>query len=408
MTRAIVTAFFISLVLRLPAQTDTLIRELQTINHSIAGKQLLSNRALNIFLSEAAGYYLSDVDNLTLYKNSVIADAAEGTLAIYHNLRQAPGTDQRVHSFTSIGARADIADAVIASTNNRPYNNRFGVLFKQTWVGRPRVSATSEQIHAMDAYRAATLNTRIARLRQQTDRFDSALRMIDPQDIPGQDPVTAQHTARQQFNTGIRDEAQFEYAHTQAETLAQTFNYRLMSFNWTSISLYLPLITENFRTVSDPAIALADRHAWPAHANITHTRLWESSHFGRLFLTLAGDLAWNNTRDGYGLTRVGNDYIGDYKTFLTPAVKGQVIWFPKNSHIGASFWLEQNIGDYHALNSRLGIPVVLINKQAEPAINFEFQVRFYDMGHTIGNGTGLAGHTAVGLTMGLPFSKIAY
>lgn len=423
MTRTIITPLLLCIALHvsaqqepaLSAQTDSLIRELQTINRSIAGprpapgkQMLLSNRALNIFLSEAAGYYLSDVDNLTLYKNSVVADAAGGTLAIYHNLRQAPGTDERIHSFTSIGARADLADAVIATSDNRPYNNRFGFLFKQTWVGRPHTSATPDQIRTMDALRAAALNTQIIAIREKAARADSALHTIDPQDIPGQDPANAQNTARKKFDTDLREEAQFEYAYTQAEALTQTFNYRLMSFSWTSFSLYLPLITEDFHTAPDLATIPGSRHAWPAQANITHTRLWESSHFGRLFLTLAGDLTLNNTRDARQLTKAGNDYIGDYQTFLTPAIKGQVIWFPKNSHIGASFLLEQNIGDEHALNGRLGVPVVLIDKKARPALNFEFQVRFYDMGHTIADGKGLPGHTAIGLTIGIPCSKIAY
>src|ERR1700733_6727128 len=82
---------------------DSLILGLKAINRSIAnvpcaaGKgDLVSNRAMNIFLSEKLGYYLSESDNLTLYKNSVVANAAEGTLAIYHNLYQPPGTDARI------------------------------------------------------------------------------------------------------------------------------------------------------------------------------------------------------------------------------------------------------------------------------------------------------------------------
>ena len=94
---------------------DSLVHQLHIINDSIPGAHLISHRAMNVFLSEAAGYYMSDPDNLTLYKNSVIANAAEGTLAIYHNLRQPTGIDQPVRSFLSIGAQANIADAYAAS-----------------------------------------------------------------------------------------------------------------------------------------------------------------------------------------------------------------------------------------------------------------------------------------------------
>src|SRR5262249_32264760 len=150
------------------------------------------------------------------------------------------------------------------------------------------------------------------------------------------------------------------------------------------------------------------KHAYPLHFNITHTRLWEGSKFGRIYAALAGDVQLSNSRDGYLLDKLGSLYIGDYKTFITPSIKAQLVYSPPNSHIGVSFHLQQYIGDYHALNGILGIPIVLINKQAEAAMNFEFQVRFYDMGHSIDAGKGLNGRTAIGLTAGIPFSKIAF
>jgi len=366
----------------LHAQTpDSLILQLRTINASAAGK-LLSNRALNVFLSEAAGYYMSDPDNLTLYKNSVIANAAEGTLTIYHNLRQAPGTDEPIRSFLSIGAKANIADAFTARSEGRPYNNQFGFLVKQTWVGRSRIKATAAQIRAMDTVRAAILRSMENAIHNRSDDF------IYDVDLP--------------------KELEFDYAHKQAENLAKTFNYDIFAFHWTSISLYIPLITENFQTMPTADADPESRHAWPLHVNITHTRLWEGSNFGRLYATLAGDVSLNNARDGYLLAKAGNLYIGNYKNFVTPLIKGQLIYLPKNSHIGVSFLLEQAIGDYHAMNGILGIPVVLINKKAEAAMNFEFQVRFYDMGHSIDAGKGLNGRTAIGVTAGVPFSKIAF
>lgn len=365
------------------AQTpDSLILQLRTINHAIPDSLLISHRAMNVFLSEAAGYYMSDPDNLSLYKNSVIANAAEGTLAIYHNLRQASGIDQPVRSFLSIGAQANIADAYAAHSENRPYNNQFGFLIKQTWVGGATVKATPAQMRIMDTMRSAILRSCETAIRQQSDDL-----IYDP-DLP------------QLFA--------FEYAHRQASTLAKTFNYKVISFHWTSFSFYVPLITGNFQVAPSPGDAPVTKHAYPLHVNITHTRLWEGSTFGRIYATLAGDATLSNARDGYLLNKYGSLYVGGYKSFITPSLKGQLIYFPTNSHIGVSFLLQQAIGDYHALNAILAVPVVLINKHAEPAVNFEFQVRLYDMGHSIDAGKGLNGRTAIGLTAGIPFSKIAF
>jgi len=70
--------------------------------------------------------------------------------------------------------------------------------------------------------------------------------------------------------------------------------------------------------------------------------------------------------------------------------------------------LEQNFGRYNALNGKLGIPLVLINKKAEPSINFEFQIRFFDISNKINSANGPANKTSIGVSVGIPFSKIAY
>ncbi|HVV05487.1 MAG TPA: hypothetical protein VHC96_14750, partial [Puia sp.] len=349
---------------------------------STPSANLISHRAMNVFLSEAAGYYMSDPDNLTLYKNSVTVNAAEGLLAIYHNLRQPTGIDQPLRSFLSIGARANMADAYAAHSEGRPYHNQFGLLLKQTWIGHTTVTATPEQMKLMDTLRTAILHSTETAIRQQAGDFT-----FDP-DLP-------------LF-------FEFDYAHKQAGTLAKRFIYKVISFHWTSISLYVPLITANYQVAPDLGEPATTKHTYPLHFNITHTRLWEGSRFGRIYATLAGDASLSNSCDGYLLDKFGSLYTGDYKIFITPAVKGQLVWFPTNSHIGISFQLQQSIGDYHALDGILGIPVVLINKQAEAAVTFEFQVRFYDMGHSIDTGRGLNGRTAIGLTAGIPFSKIAF
>ena len=361
---------------------DSLIFRLRTINSAVAGKALLSNRATNVFLSEAAAYYMSNPDNLTLYKNSVIANAAEGTLAIYHNMRQASGVDEPVRSFLSIGARANVTDAFTAHSEGRPYNNQFGFLVKKTWVGRTRIKASAAQIQAMDTVRAAILRSMEKDIRNRPDDFI--------------------------YNVDLPKELEFDYAHKQAEHLAKTFNYGVFAFHWTSVSMYIPLVAENFQVIPTPSADPMSRHAWPLHVNVTHTRLWKGSKFGRIFATLAGDVTLNNACNGYGLNKEGNLYTGNYRTFVTPSVRGHLIYFPKDSHIGMSFLLEQAIGDYHAMNSVLGIPIVLINKRAEAAMNFEFQARFYDMGHSIDAGKGLNGRTAIGVTAGVPFSKISF
>jgi hypothetical protein len=215
----------------------------------------------------------------------------------------------------------------------------------------------------------------------------------------------------------------------QSETLAGTFNYRVVAAHWTSISLYLPLIREKFEVAPSFAGSFAGRHAYPLRFNVSHTRLWENSRYGRFFLVLSGEIFWNNSKESHALSKTsfadykemgGSDtlhagqmasdevYIGDYENFFTPLLKGQFIYIPRNSHVGVSFLLEQNFGLYNALNARLGVPIVLINKKAEPAINFEVQVRYFDIGNKISPGKGLTDKTSIGVSVGVPFSRIAF
>lgn len=415
--RGLLLTFSLFAVVIAAGQTpDSLIAELRTINGEVAGPYpapgkhlLLSNRALNIFLSEAAGYYLSSPDDLTLYKNSVIANSAEGTVSIYHNPRQAAGIDSGVRSFLSFGAQVNAANAYNASFAGTRYKNQFGFLVKYTWVGKPHVTATPEHVKFMDVLRANILHTLEGEIRRRAAGEEAALAVIDTtRDIPGQDAVAAKAVARKQWNVTLRQQMEWEWANEQADTLARTFSYKVMAFHWTSVSCYIPLITENFAVAAIPGDVAVGRHGYPLYLNLTHTRLWEGSAFGRIYGSVAGDLLLNNSHDAYALAKTGDSYFGDYSNFVTPTVKAQFIYFPAGSHIGISFLGRQAFGPYHTTDAIVGLPIVLINKQAEPAINFEFQLRLYDLGHTIIAGTGFPGHSAVGLTIGIPFSKIAY
>jgi hypothetical protein len=125
---------------------------------------------------------------------------------------------------------------------------------------------------------------------------------------------------------------------------------------------------------------------------------------GRLFLTLSGDAYLNNS----ALRSANEQYFGAYKNFITPVVNLQTIYFPPASHIGMNLAVEQNIGTYNALNGIVGIPIVLIDKAGHPAANFQLQCRFFDITNKVLPNKDLFDKTSVGLTVGVPFSKIIY
>jgi len=380
----------VALLLLLPvlaaAQSpDSLIQQLTAIHAATAKSPFpISERAMNIYLSNKLGYYLSDPNDLTLYKNSVLIDAATGQVAVNHSLYQPKAADQRIKTFTTIGVKANVKDVDYT---------RFGFLAKQTWITKGHIRyANSGQRATMDALTAGILQTLTSEIKTKAAGLH-----------------TNDTTVRQEFNAELRDEYYYAFALQQSQMLAKRLDYSLITLDWTSLSCYIPLITENTRVAPAPASPFTTRHGYPAQLDLSHTRLWESVPAGRFYLTLTGNLRLDNARDGYQLDTTASKeyYLGDYSNFLTPTVTALLAWFPPISHVGFSLHAEQNFGPYHALNGALGVPIVLINKKAEPACNFEFQVRFFDLANTLPSSRGL-GKTAIGLTVGIPFSKIAF
>jgi len=378
---------FLLLPIPVTAQSpDSLIQQLTGIHTATLKSSFpISERAMNIYLSNKIGYYLSDPGDLTLYKNSVLVDATTGQVAVNHSLYQPKDANQRIKTFSTIGVKAYVKD---------PSYTRLGFLVKQTWItrGRIRYKDTSQR-STMDALTGGILNTITQEIQTKANNLH-----------------TTNTTVRQQFNAGLRDEYNYAFALQQSEMLAKRLAYSLITLEWTSMDLYIPLITENTKVAPTPASPFTTRHGYPLRLDLSHTRLWESVPSGRFYLTLTGSLLVNNARDGYQLdtTTSKNYYLGDYSNFLTPAITAVLAWFPPTSHVGFSLHAEQNFGSLHTLNASIGVPIVLIDKKAEPACNFEFLVRFFDIANTLPPGRGLPGRTAIGLTVGVPFSKIAF
>jgi hypothetical protein len=379
------------LLLLLPAlataqSPDSLIQQLTDVHTATLKSSFpISERAMNIYLSNRIGYYLSDPSDLTLYKNSVLVDATTGQVAVNHSLYQPKDAGQRIKTFSTIGVKAYVKD---------PSYTRFGFLVKQTWITRGHIRyKNNSQKSTMDALTGGILNTITHEIQTKANNLH-----------------TTDTTVRQQFNADLRDEYNYAFALQQSEMLAKRLAYSLITLDWTSLSLYIPLITENTKVAPTPASPFTTRHGYPLRLDLSHTRLWESIPSGRFYLTVTGSLLLNNARDGYQLdtTASKNYYLGAYSNFLTPSVTAVLAWFPPTSHVGFSLHAEQNFGPWHALNGSIGIPIVLINKKAEPACNFEFLVRFFDLANTLSSRSGLPAKTSIGLTAGIPFSKIAF
>ena len=422
-----------------------IIHELKTINAAIAANPgstgsgpLISNRAMNIFLSNKVGTNLSGDADLSLYKNSAVYSSADGYLAVNHNLYTPKGIDDAATSFMTVGLRVNIANAYASKFNGKECTNEFGFLLKQNWLGKVHTgfngsatsSATVNQKQAMDTYRAAIVHTLETEINQKAAAFEAALDAIDTTiELPGQDAAAARRTARANFYTNLLEEYRYKFALQQSETLVQTNGFTVISTGWTTVRLYIPFMYKKFTVAPDLGTSFENRHNYPVELSVSHTRFWESTRAGRIFVTLGGGLVLNNAVNsqllyttnyadytGMGGTDIAalinrkqaDVYIGRYHNFVTPVLRAKLFYVPVDWHFGLTAEAEQNFGSYNTFNTKLGVPIVLIDKKGDPAINFEFQIRFFDVTNTLLPNKKSADKTSVGVTIGIPFSKIIY
>jgi len=415
-----------------PAQ---IIAELKAINSKVTntpcttGKgMLISNKAMNIFLSNKVSSYLSDNTDLSLYKNYVTLNAADGSIAIDHNFHQPVDSDDWVRSFAIIGARVNVANAYAARFSNKYFDNQLGFEIKKTWMGKPITyyDNCGNQKQAMDAQRAIIVHQLAAEISKTAVDFELSLDSIKQLELPGQNLNATKTKLRAGFYADLRAEYLQKFSQAQSDILVNTNNYNLVTDSWTSVGVYVPLIPQKFEISPDLSSDATQHYNYPLELYLSHTRFWESTKFGRVFFTLSAKAFLNNSVQSGTLYNAdvtgpdvingtntvalneGNRFIGDYKNFVTSVAAAKLVYIPTTSHVGASFRIEKNFGSYNALNSILGIPIVLIDKNGVPAINFEAQILFSDMSNSLKGSQLPYNKTAIGLTVGIPFSKIVY
>ncbi|MDN3547347.1 hypothetical protein [Mucilaginibacter aquaedulcis] len=415
--------------------TDQIITQLRQVNAKVAGTpcslgkgMLISNKAMNVFLNNKVSSYLSDGTDLSLYKNYVNLNTAEGRLSINHNFHQPVDSDDYVRSFVIVGARVNVANTYSSRFSNKYFNNQLGFALQKTWMGKPvtHYNNCDSQKFAIDAQRAVLLNSLAAELKTKASDYERALDSVKQSEVPGQSLTSARNTLRRDFYAALRLEYLQKFSEAQSDLLVQSNNFNLVTDNWTTFGVYLPIIPQKFQVGTDVGSDVSQRHNYPFEVFLTHTRFFESPKIGRIFFTLNGKGFVNNAiqsgllyqadvngspaANGTEIVTIngGNRFIGNYRNFFTPAVSGKLVYIPGNSHVGVSFRMEKNFGTYHALNSILGIPIVLIDKKGAPAINFECQLLFVDMSNTIGKIQLPGNKTSIGVTVGIPFSKIVY
>ncbi len=432
----VITFFFLLFLSGKSQVADSIIAEIKEINTSVVNTacssstgRLISNRAMNIFLADKTGY-LSESKDLSLYTNYVTLNTTEGKLTINHNFKKSTGIDEPIKKLLSLGVSANIANNFAAAFLDKKFENELALTVNYKWLHKTKTHFKScSQKQSMDASRAAIFHLLEIEMNKKEADFLSAISKIDTAEIPGQNITAAQLLAVHNFYDELKETYEEKFATLQAETLTKTDNFSLITTSFTSVTAHIPLLFPTYTVAASLTTYFSEKHPYPLAILLQHTRLWESNTKGRLFFTVGGTLLFNNAKLSFALDKTDiftyknlggadtlhlaslkNDkiYVGNFKSFITPSFMGRLVYYPPASHIGISFFIEKNFGQYNLLNGRLGIPIVLINNKKLPAANIEFYIHFYDMNNSISQEKKYGNKTCVGFGIGIPFSRLIY
>lgn len=424
MRQLILVFYFSAVLLYANAQSSKeIIAELESIHQALRADTgaAVTHRAMNIFLADKTGY-LGGSRDLSFFTNYVTFNSAEARLTVNHNFQQpAAGNDAPIKRLLSIGFDMALASSYTKSFLDKRFESGLGITVNYKWLGKVKTGFTNSagQKQAMDALRGLVLETIAAGMVQKENSFREALQKLDSTGAAAKKVVT------ENFYADLKQAGEEQFAEAQAALLTRTMHFKYIRTCWTSFTAYIPLFFPSYKTAGSFSAPFISRHPYPLALALGHTRLWESARMGRLFFTLEATLLLNNAKLSYGLSKMnfseykslggtglaadadpGNNklYIGPYKKFVTPSISSRWVCFPGTSHVGISALLEKSFGEYDPLSCRLGIPIVLINSKKTPAVNIECYVLLPDLLNT----TPATGNTLVGVSIGVPFSRLMY
>jgi len=277
--------------------------------------------------------------------------------------------------------------------------------------------------------RTGMVNDLAAEIKNKEADLIISLNAIDSESVQGLNSDSVKSIIAQNFYEELNESIDGKFATLQAEMLTKTMNFKLISTHWTAIQCYVPVVFSKYAVAPSLSEAFQHEKSYPFELTLNHTRLWESSTKGRFFATLGGGILLNNSKFSYSIDKTnyadykimgGNDtqhdeelkndkaYIGDYDNFITPSVQCRMVYFPVEYHLGISILVQQNFGSYNFLNTRIGIPVVLINSKKTPAVTFEFYVSLTDLTNNADPTKEPVNKAMAGLSVGIPISRLMY
>lgn len=242
-------------------------------------------------------------------------------------------------------------------------------------------------------------------------------------------PTELKQDKQDKFYQDLSDEYEKKFADQQVDAIEENKAYKTAKTWWISSILDIPISRSEYLTAPRYTQPFATIKFFPWSFSFSYNRIWESQRLGKLFVLANAGIQTNNPIKTEQLTKTSLDvykrlggtdtlqlaslsadeaYVGDYKTFLSPSVRVQAVYFLPDWNVGASVQLERFFGNYDPLNLKLGLPIRLNDKDGKPTVNFEIQYKVADISNRLTSGKSWGEKSTIGLSVGLPFNSILY
>lgn len=190
------------------------------------------------------------------------------------------------------------------------------------------------------------------------------------------------------------------------EEVESLTKYRLYKRLWNHawvLSLDVPISNTGYKTAdSITSLKVLDHKQYPWVASVQWTSIWHWRNQSKFFMTYRAKVYNNNNveRDvisssdfltvvnqsstAQAVTETNKVYIGEFEKFVTPSFAAEFLFYPGKSWIGISASLEQSFLDYYSTDWKLGVPIVMKDKEGKPTVNLELQWKEVNKTHFLG------------------------
>ena len=358
--------------------------------------KFFNDKMLNIFFSNKIGTAFGGSSDLSLQKFYTSLDANDNSLSIgaNYNNRGDDSTTKLSWLFSGgIKIKSDNKFATVYENGNFKKND-IGATFKITWIGRGTINIpnNSKTINFKETIKTNQKNLgkkyskilnkfkseELTDLNENNDK----IRMYYPDIYENSDKLTKDK----------ENELFVDMANEEVDFIEKNNLYSSFWNHWYSLELNVPFGENNYNITSDTLnIKPTKTKFYALNATFTANYMRQFTKGETVFLKLKVNAKKNNNllvdnpsslqyqttalaASGDTVIKDSNDvYVTNYSQFWTGTITAEPALFTLHNTVGFSPALEFNIGYYHNINWKLGIPVSLKDSDGKPKVNFELQ-----------------------------------